>query len=114
MSAIFLCIFGKTIIRFRSQSTMQMMYAAKSLLYSCWDAVTVILWGATVKLAADNEVIQEEIKVAQNVGVRFSACATCVRLYGVEGKFGELGIAVEPWVEPLSAIIQSGEALLTV
>jgi len=93
---------------------MVIMYATKSMLYRCWDAVTVIIWGATAKLAAENGMIQEEIKVAQNVGVKFSACVTCAQQFGATEKFTELGIAIEPWVEPLSELIQKGEALLTV
>jgi hypothetical protein len=97
-----------------TSQAMVMMYATKSMLYRCWDAVTVIIWGVTAQLAAENEAIQEHIKVAQNVGVKFSACVTCARQFGAVDKFRELGIEVEPWVEPLTAILQSGETILTV
>jgi hypothetical protein len=51
---------------------MVMMYAANSMSQKWWDAVTVIIWGATAKLVAENDLIQAEIKTAQDAGVNFS------------------------------------------
>ena len=48
---------------------MVMMYATNSMINHWWDGVTVIIWGATARLAAQNAQIQESIKVAMNVGV---------------------------------------------
>jgi len=91
-----------------------MSYATKSMAARAWDGITVILWGATVKLAAENEGIQEQIKVAQNVGVKFSACVSCALQFGVVEKLENIGVEVAPWVEPMTELLQSGAALLTV
>ena len=92
---------------------MVMMYGTNGMLRNWWDGVTVIIWGATASLAAENEMIQEHIKVAQNAGVTFSACVACARQLGVVEKLEALGIEVKPWGAPLSEILQSGEALLS-
>ena len=91
-----------------------MAYATKSMAAGAWDSLTVILWGATVKLAAENESIQEQIKVARNVGVKFSACVSCALQFGAVEKLKELDIEVLPWVEPMTELLQSGAKLLTV
>jgi len=93
---------------------MVLFYATNSMTHRLWDHVTVILWGATVKLAAENERIQEEMKLAQHAGVKFSACMSCARRLGIVEKLADLGIELLPWVEPLTDLIQSGEPLISV
>jgi len=56
---------------------MVMMYATNSMLHHWWDEVTVIIWGATAKLVADNAMLQEKIKLARHAGVNFTACKAC-------------------------------------
>ena len=93
---------------------MVMMYATNSMRKGWWDEVTVIVWGATAKLAAENETIQEHLKIAQHAGVKFSACIACAIQLGVAEKLKALDIEVMPWGEPLTNILQNGEALITV
>jgi hypothetical protein len=93
---------------------MVMMYATNSMLNQWWDSVTVIIWGATAKLVAENDTIQERLKIAQHAGVKFSACVACARQLGVVEKLETLGVEVIGWGEPLTNIIQGGKPLITV
>ena len=93
---------------------MVMMYAKNSLLRGWWEHVTVIIWGATAKLAADNAAIQDELKVAQNVGVHFSACIACARQLGVVEQLEALGIEVISWGPPLTELLKNDEKLITI
>ncbi len=93
---------------------MLMMYSRNSMLNHWWDNVTVIIWGATVKLISENETIQEHYKMARHAGVKFSACISCAEQLGVVEKLHELEIEAIPWGEPLTAIIQNGEKLITI
>ena len=93
---------------------MVMMYATNGMLKFWWDGVTVIIWGATAKLVAENEVIQEQLKIAQHAGVKFSACIACARQLGVIEKLEALGVEVIPWGEPLTHILKNGDALISV
>ncbi len=93
---------------------MVMMYVTNSMLNRWWDAVTVILWGATAGLAAENALIQEKIGIAQNAGVKFTACKACADQLGVTDKLLGLGIEVIYWGKGLTDIIKSGDKLLTV
>ncbi len=93
---------------------MVLMYAKNSLLRGWWEHVTVIIWGASAKLAAENAAVQEEIKIAQNVGVRFSACAACARQLGVTAQLEALGAEVVSWGPLLTEALKNNEKLITV
>lgn len=93
---------------------MVMMYATNSMIERWWDDVTVIIWGATARLVAENTQIQEAIKVAMNVGVKFSACIACARQLGVVEKLESMSIEVKGWGRPLTELLQSNKKLLTV
>ena len=93
---------------------MLMMYATNSMLMKWWDSVTVIVWGATAELVADNDIIQERLKIAQHAGVKFSACIACAKQLGVVDKLESLGVEVIPWGEKMSAVLQSGKPLVSV
>lgn len=93
---------------------MVMMYARNSMLKGWWENVTVIIWGATAKLVAENTIIQEEIKIAQNVGVKFSACVACARQLGVISELEAQRIEVKPWGQPLTELLKENEKLITI
>jgi hypothetical protein len=93
---------------------MVMMYATNSMLNSWWDEVTVIIWGATAKLAAENETIRLKMRLAQQAGVRFSACKACTDQLGVSDNLAALGVEIKYWGTGLTDILKGGEKLLTV
>jgi hypothetical protein len=93
---------------------MVMMYAKNSIIRGWWEKVTVIIWGATAKLVAENAIIQEEIKINQNVGVKFSACVACARQLGVVSQLEALGVEVISWGPPLTELLKSNEKLITI
>ncbi|SHJ67709.1 DsrE family protein [Parasporobacterium paucivorans] len=93
---------------------MVMMYATNSMLHNWWDEVTVIIWGSTAKLAAENISIQNSMEMAVHAGVRFSACISCAKQLGVQAKLEDLGIEVIPWGLPLTEILQNNEKLITI
>ena len=89
-----------------------MFYATNSKAHHLWDEVTVIIWGAPVKFIVDNSVIQEEMKIAQRAGVKFSACLSCARKFGVVSDLEKLDIEVIPWVEPFTELVKNGEPVI--
>lgn len=93
---------------------MVMMYAVNSLLNGWWKEVTVIIWGATAKLVAENIMIQEKLKIAQHAGVHFSACKACSDQLGVSEILSGLGIETIYWGEGLTDILKSGEKIITI
>ncbi|WP_372715105.1 DsrE family protein [Ilyobacter sp.] len=97
-----------------SAEHMVMMYSKNAILRNWWEKVTVIIWGATSKLVAENTNIQNLIKEGQEVGVEFSGCLACARNLGTAEKLTELGIELKLWGEPLTELIKNKERILTV
>lgn len=93
---------------------MVFMYATNGLLRQWWQEVTVIIWGATAKFAAENALIQEYIEKAQQAGVFVTACKGCADQLGVTDQLSAQGIEVKYWGEGLTQLIKDGEHLITI
>ena len=93
---------------------MVFMYGINAKKKGWWNKVTIILWGATVKLVAENEMIQNLIKEAQDAGVHISACKGCADQLGVSSTLEDLDIEVMYWGEPLTEILKTDGKLLTI
>ncbi len=93
---------------------MVFMYAINSKINNWWDEITLIIWGATTKLTAENTMIQEKIKHAKHVGVKVTACKACSDQLGVTDTLESLGIEVVGWGLKLTEVLQDDEALITI
>lgn len=93
---------------------MVLMYSQNCMINNWWDEVEVVIWGASAKLASENNIIREKIKMAIHTGVRFTACKGCSDQLGVSEHLSELGVNVIYWGKNLTDIIQDGERLITI
>lgn len=93
---------------------MVMTYCTNSMLKRWWSAVTVVIWGATAKYVANDESIQGRIKIAQQAGVKFSACRACAENLGVKDALESLDIEVKFWGEPLTEILKERKNIITI
>lgn len=94
---------------------MVLMYAKYSIKNGWWDECTIILWGATVKLVAENTEIQAEMAMLQKeFGIKFVGCITCAKELGVVDELTALGVELEPWGPHLTRLLQAGAPLITV
>jgi len=93
---------------------MVFMYTVNSLLYGWWDEVTLVVWGASAKLVAENSMIQKKIKEALDAGVKITACKACADQLGVTESLKSLGIEVKYWGQPLTELLKAGAKLLTI
>jgi len=93
---------------------MVFMYGINAKNKHWWDDITIILWGATVKLASENLMIQKLIKDAQDAEVHVSACKGCADQLGVTTTLEDLDIEVIYWGEPLTEILKTDGKLLTI
>jgi hypothetical protein len=93
---------------------MVFMYGINAKKKGWWNEVTIILWGATVKLVAENEMIQNLIKEAQDAGVHVSACKGCADQLSVSSTLEAFDIEVKYWGEPLTEILKTDGKLLTI
>jgi hypothetical protein len=90
------------------------MYACNSLKHQWWKQVTVIVWGSTTKVTAENEQVQAQIKAMLEAGVLITACRACADQLGVTGILEDLGIDVMYWGEPLTELLKEKATLLTI
>ena len=93
---------------------MVMMYATNSMLRGWWEEVTVIVWGATAKYVAEDKDIQERMKLAEQAGVKFSACVACAVQLGVKDTLEGMGVEVIPWGALLTELIENKKPLITI
>jgi hypothetical protein len=93
---------------------MVLMYATNAMLNRWWDEVTVVLWGAAQKLAAENEAVRLKMEVAEKAGVRFSACISCAVNIRTREDLEAMGVETVRWGARLTELLQSGQPVLTV
>ncbi len=93
---------------------MVFMYTINSLIHGWWEKVTLIVWGATTKLVAEDEGIQKLVAKALEAGVHISACKACADQLGVTETLEKLNIEVIYWGIPLTEILTNDEKLLTI
>ena len=93
---------------------MAFMYTRASKTAAWWDEVTLVVWGPSSKLLAEDEELQGAVKKMMAVGVKVQACVVCANMYGVADNLRDLGIEVKGMGKPLSEMLQSGWTLLSV
>ena len=93
--------------------TMVFMYAHNAKRMKWFDEVTLIVWGPSAKLTAENEEIQKEIAQMKEAGVKIEACIACAQMYGVDGKLRQLGYDVKGMGRPLSDYLKQNYKVLT-
>ena len=93
---------------------MVFMYTINSLIHGWWEKVTLIIWGATAKLVAEDANIQKKIKAALDAGVHITACKACADQLGVTETLEKLNIEVKYWGQPLTEVLKNNEHLLTI
>ena len=93
---------------------MVFMYTVNSLSHGWWEKVTLIIWGATAELVAENKIIRKKIREARDAGVHVSACKACADQLGVTPALEALGIEVKYWGDPLTRLLKEDETLLCI
>lgn len=85
------------------------LYASVMLERKYWDEATIIVWGPSAELLANNADLQEQFKKVQDTGVKFFACVVCADDYGVSDKLRELGITLIHTGEMLTEALQGDD-----
>ncbi|MEH0018741.1 MAG: DsrE family protein [Desulfobacter sp.] len=93
---------------------MVFMYTVNSLAHGWWEEVTLIIWGATARLTAEDGDIQAMVRDAIEKGVHVTACKACTDQLGITADIEALGVEVKYWGIPLTDILKQDEKLLTI
>ena len=92
-------------------SEMVGMYARNAVKHGWWDAVRIVLWGASSKLAGDDREVRDLLEGLMAAGVSIHACKACADDLGVTETLESIGVKVEYWGTGLTEAIKSGHLL---
>ena len=98
----------------RTGMNMVMLYCLNSKLKGWWDEVTLLVWGASTGLLAEDDEVQMYLRTLQEAGVEIIACKKCAENLGAAEKLENLGVKVFYTGQYLTEKIQSGHKILSV
>ncbi|PKP09573.1 MAG: DsrE family protein [Bacteroidetes bacterium HGW-Bacteroidetes-4] len=90
-----------------------LMYTHAAKTEGWFTEVTLIVWGPSAKLTAENLKIQEKLKTMQRDGVVIEACIACANAYGIADDLKNLGFEVKAMGKPLTDYLKSEAKVLT-
>jgi len=93
--------------------SMVFMYAHNAKKFKWFNEVTLIIWGPSAKLVAENEEIQKEIAQMKESGVKIESCIACAVMLGVENKLRQLGCDVKGMGMPLTDYLKQNYKVLS-
>lgn len=80
---------------------------------SWFSEVTLVIWGPSAKLIANDASLQKKISEMRADGIKVEACIACATAYGVTDKLKALNYDVLPMGEPLAKYLKRGYQVLT-
>ena len=92
---------------------MVLMYGHAAKTAGWFDEVTLVIWGPSAKMVAENIKIQEKLKAMQNDGVEIRACIVCANIYEVTEELKALDFDVQGMGVPLTEYLKKGAHVLT-
>ncbi len=92
---------------------MVFMYTLNAKLQGWFEEVTLVVWGASTRLLAENSHLQERVGEMVAAGIRVEACKACSDSYGVSDQLSALGVDVKYMGTPLTEMLQGDWKVLT-
>lgn len=92
---------------------MVLMYGHAAKTAGWFKEVTLVIWGPSAKMVAENLKIQEKLKAMQKDGVVMEACIACATAYNVVEDLKKLDLVVKPMGKPLTDYLKGDAKVLT-
>lgn len=86
---------------------MAFRYTLNAAKQEWWNTVTLIVWGPSAPLLANDPDLQETLSEMQAEGVTVEACRACAEDYTVSEDLEDLGIDVRYMGEPLTSYLKA-------
>ncbi|QKF83157.1 DsrE family protein [Halarcobacter ebronensis] len=93
---------------------MVLLYAHNAKIKGWMDEVSVLVWGASQKLIAQDKEIQDKVKAMIDDGVKVTACLKCAENMEIAEGLEACNIDVYYTGELLSNWIKSGDTIISV
>ncbi len=78
-----------------------------------YDEITLIIWGPSARLVAEDKQVQQELDFLMQSGIEVTACQGCTEAYKITEDLRALGIDVKFMGEPLTRVLHSDDRLVT-
>jgi hypothetical protein len=88
-------------------------YNASTPRFGWWEDITLIVWGPSARLLAEDKELQDYVKKMKEAGITLEACKACADMYEVSEKLGELGVDVKYMGDVLTNYVKEGRHVLT-
>ena len=92
---------------------MAFMYTLNAKKNGWWDDITLLIWGPSANLTANDTEIQEYIKNMISLGIHVEACKGCSDMYGVSSNLEQVGVDVKYTGTILTDYIKEGRKILS-
>jgi hypothetical protein len=92
---------------------MVFIYVMDAKAMGWFDEITLIIWGPSAKLLAEDQLVQRELDFILQSGIQVIACQGCTEAYKVTEQLQNMGIDVKYMGDPLTRILHSDEKLIT-
>ena len=86
-----------------------LLYGSVMLDRKYWDEATIMVWGPSAELLAQDKELQKQMLVVQKTGVKFNACVVCADDYGVSNVLSDLDIELIHTGEMLTESLQNDD-----
>lgn len=93
---------------------MVLMYSLNAKINEWWQEITLLIWGSSAKLVAQDEEIQQELDEMMEIGIKVMACKECSDRLNVTTELEKVGIGVTHTGKFLTDWLKSGKHILTV
>lgn len=90
-----------------------LMYAHAAKRNKWFKDVTLIIWGPSAKLIAENSKLQKKLKMMIADGIKIEACSACTNSYGTTEILRKMGYDAKPMGVPLTDYLKGGARVLT-
>lgn len=90
-----------------------LLYGSVILPRNYWDEATIMIWGPSAQLLAQNESLQEKVQAIMQTGVHFNCCVVCSDEYGVSQTLENLGVELMHTGEMLTHALQNDWKVIT-
>ena len=93
-----------------------LLYGGVSIPRKYWKRVHIIFWGASIKVAQNNEEVRQKVQDMQKDGVEFSSCIVCADEYEASKDLEDIGIKCTHTGDMLNEALQNDHiwSMLTV
>ena len=93
---------------------MVFMYTLNAKIQGWFEEVTLVVWGASTKLLAENTSLQERVKEMEAAGIKVEACKACADQLEATEALESCQVDVKYWGVPLTEVLKSHASLITI